>query len=232
MALIGTAIAGALGSFGDKPKVPQFKPVNAGAEQLAAISGNLDALPGAEALSTRVNAFNQAELEKLLAVALPGFQNIRNKIGQNINSLVSGEIPVDVSESIHRNAAVKSLYGGFGGTGAARNLTARDLGLTSLSLTDKGLDSASRWLSSSAVAPRFDVSSMFISPQTRIQTEMFNTTNQFDRNWLSNQVKAAPDPFMRALGQAFIQDEGAIMSMAGSAAGAAGGGGGGGGGGM
>lgn len=230
MALIGTAIAGALGAFGDKPKVPQFKPVDVSAEQLAAISGNLAALPGAENLASKVNTFNQAELEKLLAVALPGFENIRNRIGQNINSLVSGEIPDDVSNAVQRNAAVRSLYGGYGGTGMARNLTARDLGLTSLTLTDKGLDSATRWLASSAVAPRFDVTSMFVSPTTRIQTKMFNSENQFNRDWLANQVKAAPDPFMRALGQAFINDENSIMSMAGSAAGAAGGGGGGGGG--
>lgn len=228
MALIGTAIAGALGAFGDKPKVPQFKPVDANAEQLAAISGNTAALPGAEALASGVNTFNQAELEKMLAVALPGFQNIRSKIGQNISSLVSGQIPGDVAESVARNAAVKSLYSGYGGTGMARNLTARDLGLTSLDLTNKGLDSATRWLSSSAVAPRFDVSSMFITPQTRINTAMFNTENQFNRDWLKNQVSAAPDPFMRALGQAFINDESSITSMAGSAAGAAGGGGGGG----
>lgn len=230
MALIGTAIAGALGSFGDKPKVPQFNQIDPSEEQLAAIKGNLAALPGAQDLASRTNTFNQAELERMLAVALPGFANIRNNIGQNISSLVAGEIPGDVSDAVHRNSAVKALYGGFGGTGAARNLTARDLGLTSLALTEKGLDSATRWLSSAATAPRFDVSSMFISPQTRIQTEMFNSTNQFDRDWLASQVKAAPDPFMRALGQAFIQDEGAIMGAVGSAAGASGGSGGGGGG--
>lgn len=226
MAVIGVGIAGALGAFGDKPKVPPFVPVNPSEEQLKAIKGNLAALPGAQDLAGQVNTFNQSELERMLALSLPGFANIKGRIGENIGSMVSGEIPTDVSDAVHRNSAVKALYGGFGGSGAARNLTARDLGLTSLSLTEKGMDSASRWLSTTT-APRFDVSSMFIGPQTRIQTEMFNSTNGFDRNWLAAQVKAAPDPFMRALGQAFIQDESAIMSAAGSAAGASGGGGGG-----
>lgn len=226
MALIGTAIAGALGAFGSKPKVPQFTAIDPSKEQLAAIAGNTNALPGAQALASGVNTFNQSELERMLGSVLPGFEGIKGKIGQNITSMVSGQLPQDVQDLIRRNSAASATYGGFGGTGMGRNLTARDLGLTSLKLTEQGLDSAMRWLSSSAVAPRFDVSSMFVSPQTRIQTQMFNSENQFSRDWLANQVRAAPDPFMRALGQAFINDESSIMQMAGSAAGSGGGGGG------
>lgn len=227
MALIGTAIAGALGAFGNKPKVPKFEQVDTSKEQLSAIAGNAAAMPALNKLATDLNLFSQQQNDKMLENAFGGFySSIKSQIGKNILSEVSGEIPTDVSEAVRRNSAAKSLYGGFGGTGMSRNLTARDLGLTSLDLTQKGLDSAGRWMASGAKAPQFDLSGFLVSPQTRIQTQMFNSTNQFDRDWLANQVDAAPDPFMRALGQAFINDESSYMQMLGSASGSGGGGGG------
>jgi hypothetical protein len=58
--------------------------------------------------------------------------------GANTASFLRGEIPADVQTQVRNNAAETSLYGGFGGSQMARNLTARDFGLTSLNLIDKG----------------------------------------------------------------------------------------------
>lgn len=54
------------------------------------------------------------------------------------NRLMAGEIPEDVLQQIETVTAEQSLSRGLGLGSAARNLTARDLGLTSLSLMEKG----------------------------------------------------------------------------------------------
>jgi hypothetical protein len=58
--------------------------------------------------------------------------------GANTQSFLRGQIPADVQSLVKNNAAETSLFGGFGGSQMARNLTARDLGLTSLDLIGRG----------------------------------------------------------------------------------------------
>jgi hypothetical protein len=53
-------------------------------------------------------------------------------------SLLRGELPPDLASQIQRNTASKALTGGYAGSQAARNLTARDLGRTSLDLQQAG----------------------------------------------------------------------------------------------
>ena len=75
----------------------------------------------------------------------------------------------------------------------ARNLVARDLGLTSLDLIGKGIDAGSRWIATAkanTTAPQFDPSSMFISPMQRIGVEQWNRTGQFQRDWMANQIES------------------------------------------
>jgi len=170
-------------------KVPRLPPINIDAEQNAAIGANQRALPGAEQLGTSVNAFNQAELDRMHELALPGYERIKQNIGENLTALTSGQIPKDVQDAIFRNSAIKAYGGGFAGSGMARNLTARDLGLTSLGLISQGQDSAQRWLQS-ATAPSFDVSSMFISPSQRIAMRTAERDTQFNRDWMNSQVNS------------------------------------------
>lgn len=201
MALIGEA-------FREVAKVPKFKPINIGAEQTAAIAGNMANLPASEAIATRVNAFNLSEYNKMLESALPGYAGIKSKISQNIQSQLAGEIPDDVAQAIQRRAASQAFSGGFAGSGMAHNLTARDLGLTSLGLTQQGLDSAQRWMTT-ARAPQFDVTSMFISPQQRVEFQASERNSKFQRDYLANiataqdsagsRFAAADDTIMRQL---------------------------------
>lgn len=169
-----------------KPTIPKFKAIDVQGEQAKAVGGNLSVLPQAQQIASGINTFNQAELERMLASMIPGYANIKRKISGNIQDQLAGKVPDDVSQAVHRNAAVKSLYGGYGGTGAARNLTARDLGLVSLDLTQKGLDSATRWVNSAATAPLFDVSGMFISPAFQAQFAQQERDSKFQRDYISN----------------------------------------------
>lgn len=222
---------GFLGSlFATEPKVPKFKPIDTTKEQASAVSGNIANFGDVSKLAGDMNTFNQDQLNKMLASAVPGYQNMLQGIGDRIGGFLNGEIPKDVSDQIGRNAAYQSLSGGFGGSGMARNLVARDLGMTSLDLIGKGIDAGTRWLATArqnAVAPQFDPSSMFITPAQRIATTEFNTTGKFQRDWMQNQLDSQYSlgtkfsNAMTDLGQGIT---GLATSAAGSLAGGAGGG--------
>ena len=215
------------GMLQQAPEVPHFKPINTTKEQEKAVAGNIANFGKISELAGNANLFNQNELNKMLESAVPGYRDMVSSIGSRINGFLSGELPDDVMGNIGRSAAHKSLSGGYGGSGMARNLVARDLGLSTLDLIGKGIDAGSRWIATAranTVAPQFDVSSMFITPQQRIQTQMWNREGQWNRDWLSNQVEAQHD-WRTVLGTAISQTDQQItntaMSMVGSAAGGA-----------
>ncbi len=219
---------GFLGSlFATEPKVPKFKAIDTTKEQGAAVTGNIANFADISKLAGDTNTFNQDQLNKMLASAVPGYQNMLSGIGSKIGSMLNGEIPQDVTDQIGRSAAFQSLSGGYGGSGMARNLVARDLGMTSLDLINKGIDAGTRWLATArqnAVAPQFDPSSMFISPAQRLATTEFNTTGKFQRDWMQNQFDSQYSlgtkfsNAMTDLGQGIT---GIATSVAGSAAGGA-----------
>jgi hypothetical protein len=111
-----------------------------------------------------VNFTNMQQLQSLLNQAMPGYQNffsglqgtfgqmgdIWNQMRPNVTSMLGGQVPQDVQDQIRRNAAFTSMMGGTAGagTGATGAITARDLGLTSLDLTQKGQAMASNLLTS------------------------------------------------------------------------------------
>ena len=199
---IGSSLLGGL--FGSKKvKVPELKKVDQAAEQKAAIQQNVDVLPQAEALAKKTNMFSQAELMRQLKAVVPDIESIQTQVSSNIASQLKGEIPTDVAEGVQRSAATRATYGGFSGSGAGRNLTARDLALTSYDISTKALDSATRWLATarnSMMAPTMDVTSMFITPQQRIATVANENQMQFQRDMAAAQAKAQPSAFQSAMG--------------------------------
>ncbi len=219
--MLGPQILGAWLMSGDKPIVPKFKAIDTQEEQAAAIKGNLMNFADASKLAGQTNVFNQEQINKMLEMNMPGYGAMQKQAGQNIGAELRGELPKDVEQAITRNDAVRSLYGGYSEGSMSRNLVARDLGLTSLQLTQHGLDSATKWMQSARIAPLMDVSSMFITPQQRIQTTMWNKEMQFNRDWMANKIDAMPDPTMAAIGGAIIKTDDQITSMASSVAGAA-----------
>lgn len=187
-----------------KPKVPDWTDINLSDQQAKAISSNQAALPGAEALVSSANQFSQDQINKMLEQAIPGYSNIVGSASADIESMLKGQIPTDVSDAVQSNAAARALGGGYSGSGAARNLVARDLGLTSLDLTGKGISAAETWMQNMNNLYRpsmIDVSSMFVTPQQMFQDTFQNQEQQWNVQWLKNQVKAMGDPTWTAIGQ-------------------------------
>ena len=211
----GVLLQNMVGGFGDKPKVPQYKQVRPEEEQAAAVSGNEQNLPAIQRLTGQYNKFSIEQLQSMLNTMMPGYNQMASQVGTNLNAQLKGQLPPDVVNRIQDANAAKAISGGYGGSGMHGARTARDLGLSSLQLTQTAMDSASRWMALNAqMAQPFmlNPSSMFISPQQRIEYTFRNNENQWNRDWLANQVKAMPSPFRQALGdavgkesQAFIQ---------------------------
>lgn len=178
--------------FDEAPDVPAAPQVNAQEQQKKSIQGNLDNFDLAALLADKTNEFNYDQLDEMLRKAIPGYENIKNLQSEALQSQLKGEIPQDVQDAIQRNAATRSTYGGFGGSALAKNLTARDLGLTSLEITNRALESASRWMQGTkmlSVPNQFNAASLFISPAQQIENEWNNQTSKFQRDWTSNVIE-------------------------------------------
>lgn len=151
----------------------------------------------------------------MLERALPGYGKLRDKTTGVIGDWLAGKIPDDVSDEVMRRSAGRALYGGFGGSGMARNLTARDLGLTSLDLVGKGMDAASKWISNARSGiSQFDVSSMFIRPEFQAQFAAQERNSQFQRDYVENQWD-----FYDSWGQKLVRFENTVVQLASSIAG-------------
>jgi hypothetical protein len=211
--------------FGGRPKVPIWQNINltgVGGQQDAAIAGNAQALPGLESLATGVDTFNQDQITQLLNNVMPGFSASSATAGANIQSELSGKIPTDVADTVQSSAAAQALTGGFGGSGLAGNLTAKDLGLTSLDLTNQGMSSLESWSANldKMFAPgEFNVSSMFVDPQTEFQDTMNNQEMAWGQQWESNQVAAMPNPAAAGLFKYLSGLQSGVMSIFGGAMG-------------
>lgn len=238
MATSGGSIAGTLLTY-KKPKVPKYREVNLEGEQTSAINQNIASLPKLQGLASKINEFSSDELLKSLEKMFPGYADMLAKGGDIINQQLSGEIPEDVAKQIQRHSAEKAVGGGYAGSDFAGALEARDLGITSLNITNNALNSASRWLSQvKAGTPQFDFTQMFVTPQQRIQVKLQENAAKFNRDMIKSQVDAMPEAWEAALATLFdnIEEMGssALMMYAGAGMGGGGapkGGGGGGGGG-
>ena len=183
--------------FGERPTVPVWNAVTLGQSQTKAVGENQSALPGIENLASGVDTFNQNQLTQLLNSVMPGWSDMANQSSKNTASELKGEIPTDVSQALQSSDAAKALTGGFGGSGLSGNMTAKDLGLTSLNLMQQGQSSLESWTSmvDNMFAPgQFNVSSMFVDPQTEFTDTMQNQEQQFSQQWLSNQVESMANP--------------------------------------
>ncbi len=200
--------------IGRKPVVPQVPVVDLGAEQAKAVQSNLAVAPEAGKLAT----LSQDQINKMMEMAIPGFANLRGQVSSNISSLLRGEIPGDVGQAVKQQGAARSLTGGYGGTGAANNLVARDLGLTSLGLTQQGQSSAESWIRNmeQLYSPSQALfTGMFITPQQQYAATSHERDLQFQQQWLQEQINAMPSP----AGAAFKEAVYAALSIYGGGGG-------------
>lgn len=212
--------------FGKKPKLPDLPEVNLQEEQRKSIAGNKSMLPELMGLAREVNAFNQEETMKAREASLPGYKNVLSKTQEQLMSQLKGEIPKDVQDLIQNQSAARALGGGYGGSGASRNLVARDLGLTSMGIIDKGLAAADRWLTTGSrylTGPTFDVTSAFISPMQQANFSVSERNTKWNYQWFKNQLDAQPEPWQQAIDQITTWLESSATSYASAAMGGGGG---------
>lgn len=203
MAVAGSLIGGAIGAFGRKPEIPQLPGIDPSRIQAETISANRDSLPGLETIANQVNSFNTQQNLGMLSKALEFLAPGQLKQVQDLNaSRLRGEVPADVAAAVQRRSSAQAILGGYGGgSGIGRNLSARDFGRTSMEIQDSGIAGVGFLAGLAPETPLFDMSSMFFTPQQRLQSAFEERSQQFQRNLLAEQVAAAPDPATAALGK-------------------------------
>jgi len=161
--------------FGSRPEVADYVPVDLSAETGKAIAGNLK---------------NYDAVTALLNKIIPNFSETVSTGMGNALSELRGELPDDVAAQIQRSSAYKALQGGYGGTGMSKALTARDLGLTSLNLTQMGNNTAQVW---SQIAEG-GYSPWEVSTGQQAGTTAENNAGIQGNKQLKFNVAASPDP--------------------------------------
>lgn len=187
--------------FENKPDVPQFHWTDLLQQQLDTTQGNLDVLPSAEKLGAGVNDFMRGERAKTLA-GIPGLGDIESETAANLKSWLRGELPSDVSSAVQRGANARAYAGGYGGSGMGRNLTSRDLGLTSLDLSRSAVPLAGQYAANEYAmrkTPEFDPAAMFMDPMAAARFNAAQSAQQWQRDWLANRVAAQPEPWQQTL---------------------------------
>lgn len=222
--------------FGSRPEVPELEKLDPKDIQKTAIANNLAALPEAENLVSKTNLFNREQIDQMLAAA--GGQGLLQNSASQIDKMISGELPLSDQQQSWLGSVAKSFGSGTAGSGSMGNLVARDLGLRTLDVIGKGLNSAESWLRTTASLyepSMLNVSSMFLTPAQQYQMENEQNIQQFQNKWMERQIGAMPDPVMAGINAEIMTLASSFLGgMGGSMGGGMGGmgGGGGGGGGM
>jgi hypothetical protein len=218
--------------FGDTPQVAPYIKTIFSDEQLKALEENIAAFPqisqlGGDYYNYMLGMFNQA---------IPGFSDILAKGGDLTKQLqtlsaqeLAGQIPQDVQDQLRRSTAFTSLGAGEAGSPMSRGLTARDFGLTSLDMIQRGAglqaeagNAAQRW-AGLASGLMMNPSSFFITPQQQAALTMQNNLYKQATQQLRYNLAAAPDPVAKGVSDTIMSLIGAYV---GHGMGGAGGGGG------
>ena len=156
-AAAGAVLGGVMGSgiLGGNQSAPSFNP-----QQALALQQQQYAQMAPQAQGFASNLYNQAAQQgidfsnqgtaqniRLQNKVTPGSSAQREQALQQINSYISGQVPQDVQQNINRQVA-QNLGGGFNlfsGGGQAPQNFARNIGQTSLGLSQFGLSAAPTW---------------------------------------------------------------------------------------
>jgi hypothetical protein len=201
---IGSVVGSAIGAVGSSGGAPKPQKVNLQTVSLTDPNSALGQyayqgvqLPGVEQTANQADVLSNQAYQRMLAESDP---NLVNQIGQISNlasSYLSGIIPQDVQDQIQRATAQQSLQGGYGGTQMARNLTARDLGLTSINLQKEGVGMAGTAAGMArAINPSFTpISSLLFTPSQLLartdQANYYNTDVKNQQNIINSGQMAA-----------------------------------------
>jgi hypothetical protein len=171
--IIGGIAASAIGvgiSAAEKAKQLKkytYKPVNLQNEQSKATAGNLAILPQATDLAEKTSMANQDITLQMLNKAIPQYGSMTEQESKVIDSLLKGEIPEDVQDQIARSSSAWGVGSGLGVGDMSGRRGLRNLGMTSLQLSEAGLSAADQFLRTTGTltkAPQMNVGAMFVSP--------------------------------------------------------------------
>tara|TARA_Y100000310_G_C20677297_1_gene813829 strand:+ start:769 stop:1599 length:831 start_codon:yes stop_codon:yes gene_type:complete len=194
---IGLAL-GAAGSLLSKgPKIPTYEKVDQAKEQGAAISSNLASFDKSRQLAEQTSAADQEILMANLERAMPGYGSLIGGASGAIGSMIAGRLPMADQGLLMRRAAESGVTGGIAGSQAGRNLTARDLGLSQMSMIQSGLGALNPFLStvrSTAVANPMGVGASFITPQQWTQNAISENRFGYSAAVGKAQADAAGNP--------------------------------------
>ena len=130
-------------------------------ETFAKFLGQEAQVPALSAFASNINRQFRQELE----TGLPGTLGAMSQISTLVNQLLGGAVPADVQAQVQRQGAEQAMALGIPATsGMARNLQARDFGLTSMELMQQG----------AAYTPGLVDLANFLSPQ-QTQNYLFST---------------------------------------------------------
>jgi len=136
--VLGSGILG--GGGGSTPSVKlktiDLPDVNAG---LWGYINEAGSFPGVAGFTNQINQTAMQQYTQMLNQLYPGATKQLGQISNLAQSYMQGQIPQDVQSQIQRATAQQALTGGYGGTGMASNLTARDFGQTSMNLQQQGV---------------------------------------------------------------------------------------------
>lgn len=216
---------------GDKPTVPDYLQLNLQDAMRDTQYANADSIPREQSIANRTNTINFNELDDLLSKSIPGYHSLQQNQSDKLTSYLNGEIPQDVADAVQRSAAGKAIDGGFGASGMHGNLVARDLGRTSDDYTRYAMSAIPQWMQATkslAVPQQYMVGQNFLNPTNTATLRRHEMDQTWNRDWLSRQIDAAPEPWEVALTSALdsVADTGLsiLSSYAGSAMGGGGGG--------
>ena len=130
-------------------------------ETFAKFLGQEAQFPALSSFASNVNRQFRQELE----TGLPGTLGATTQISTLVNQLLQGAVPADVQAQVQRQGAEQAMAVGLPATSEiARNLQARDFGLTTMELMQQG----------AAYTPGLVELSNFLSPQ-QTQNYLFST---------------------------------------------------------
>lgn len=190
------SIGGALIGKQKAPKAATFTPVDAQEEQRKAVDGNLANQDSIEQLLARGNSFTQDQAIGLMEKAMPGYSKIAAKFMDTADGMLTNpyQLPDSVAENLTRLAAERGISTGVRGEAADYNLL-RDFGVNELEYGSSRINSAQGILQTlGSLAPRVNPMSpmsLYVTPNTAIQTQSQNNNGEFSAQQAQNNADAA-----------------------------------------
>lgn len=176
--------------------IPQFQnytetPYTTGYEQY--LQGGNKYAPQINRFLERQNDLSNQQFRGDLFRSSPTLRGNIAQQGRLTQQFLRGEIPPDVQAQLANRAAETSLAGGFSGSQVARNLTARDLGLTSLDMISRGQQGLGQQLGYAQALNPYQSNTLdyLMTPQQLLSTQI--QQNQFGNNVYNQNQRSLAD---------------------------------------